>query len=230
MPQPAQLISVPKPSFCLKGPDDEFGKLTIHRASFPKWPSAQRPRLVVPYDHDLVGDMACEPMQAVTSQRHDYVSKNMSTADRSRRIMPIVNLACCDQCPMDSTTTTATAFRILMTARKRPSARPITAGCWIPENVPMATETEASASYRPWDPLSLYKHHGAFVYCRPDVAVNDCTVYSGSYRPPGVFRDPLPGEKQPAVRFSYCTEAPSNNNDGDTACIPFYPRAHDYNL
>lgn len=107
----------------------------------------------------------------------------------------------------------------------------MTADRWVPGKVPMATETEASASYRPWDPLSLYRHHGAFAYCRPDVTVNDCTVYSDSYRPPGVFRDPLPGEKQPVVRFSYCTDAlTDDDHDENTTRSPFYPRAHDYNL
>lgn len=217
---------------------EEFDCLTVHRASFPVWPDAQRSRLAVPDDHELVGGGGREPMQAVTSQRHDYVSKNVTAADRYRRAAPpdTIMPAQGDRCPMATATTTATTFGATRTPTdgRRPSARPATADRWAPgDHVRMAVETETKCSYRPWAQFSLVRRRCAAPFCRPAVAVNDCTVYTGSYRPPGVFRDPLPGEHPPATRYRLCPDATDDDDDDATVAAgrgPLYPRAHDYNL
>lgn len=221
----------------------QFDGVTVHRASFPVWPDAERPRAALPGDHEL----ACHgrgPMQAVTSQRHDYVTKKLAADDRCRTAWPTVHLGvgswCPVQngggggrCPMDDATTTAAAFAVSAagTGPRRPSARPSTAGGWLVGDACMAAETECSSSYRPWDPPQpLTRRRVDAAYCRPTVAVSDCTVYAGSFRPPGVFRDPLPGELPPAVWPNRGLGCRRPDDDAGRLPATVYPRAHHYHL
>lgn len=197
---------------------------TIQRSSFLEWPSCQRPPAAIPDQH-LIGISSEQPMQAVTSQRHDYVSKNVPTPDRYRASNPAIDLR--DDvdgdvsCQMASNTTTTDTFGIPDTVCPRKSARPSTAGDWSATDFRMTGVTETSASYMPWDPLSLPRPSDYLPYCRPDVPIDNCTVYKRSYKPPGHLRDPLPSELPSTVQFGSRVDSEGNM---------FYPRAHDYNL
>lgn len=219
------------------GPDERLARLTTHKASFPGWPGAERPPPTLPDDHEMGGGRG--PMQAVTSQRHDYVSKAMPANVRGRAASTIVRLGDYGGgggCPvmMASATTTAEAFAAgtSTVAGRRPSVRPPTADRWsLVSCGQMAADTETSRSYVPRAAVAAASiRRPTTAYCRPADPVNGCTVYTGSYRPPGEYRDPLPGERPPPHRYRgfYATEDDDNALAADGR--PFYPRAHDYNL
>ncbi|VVC42338.1 Hypothetical protein CINCED_3A024783 [Cinara cedri] len=200
--------------------------VTVQRASFPEWPCDQRPPPAIQSDHEIGN---CEqPMQAVTSQRHDYVKKRVPLPVRYRASDPAIDLqgGCGTgdgggaRCQMASVTTTADTFGATDTVRPQESARPATAAHWTARDERMAAVTETSASYVQWDPLTLYRSAECLPYCRPDEPIDDCTVYKRSYKPPGDFRDPLPGELLSVGRFG--SSAPPESH-------PVYPKAHDYN-
>ncbi|VVC29805.1 Hypothetical protein CINCED_3A008233 [Cinara cedri] len=203
-----------------------IANVTIQRASFPEWPCDQRPPPVIQGDHEIGN---CEqPIKAVTSQRHDYVKKSVPVPVRYRASDPAIDLqdGCSTggggdvRCQMASVTTTTDTFSVKDLVRPQESARPATATHWMARDERMAAVTETSASYVPWDLLTLYRSTECLPYCRPDEPIDDCTVYKRSYKPPGNFRDPLPGELTPVDRFGSSVDSEGH---------PFYPRAHDYN-
>lgn len=198
---------------------------TTQRASYPEWPCGQRLPSTLPGEHEI-GHGGQQPMQVVTSNRHDYVAYDVPEIVRYRSPDTTIDLSngggCA--CGMAALTTTADTFGTNRpdTVCPRKSARPATAGHWSAADARMTAVTETSASFQPWDPLSLSRPTDGLPYCRPDVPVDNCTVYKNSYKPPGQFRDPLPGEPAPAVvRFGTHVDC-----DGRK----FFPRAHDYNL
>lgn len=210
---------------------------TTQRASYPEWPCGRRLPSTLPGEHEI-GHSGQQPMQVVTSNRHDYVAYGVPEIVRYRSPDTVVDLtngrgADNDdgggggggvRCRMAALTTTADTFGANRpdTVRPRKSARPATAGRWSAADARMTTVTETSDSFRPWHPLSSSRPSDALPYCRPDVPVDNCTVYKNSYKPPGQFRDPLPGEPAPAVvRFGTHVDCEGRK---------FFPRAHDYNL
>ncbi|XP_060841758.1 uncharacterized protein LOC132922316 [Rhopalosiphum padi] len=201
--------------------------MTVHRASFREWQDVDRTRPAVPADHELVGGTQ-ERMQNVTSQRHDFVTKCLPEAQRQRATGPpetIGHNCGSGPCPMTSKTTTADAFGFTCNSDgRRPLARPSTASWSQGPNLLMAKETETSSSYQQWGPLTISRPQSLAAYCRSEEPVNGRTVYTVSYRPPGSFRDPLPGEQLPADGYRH------SKSDKAEPHQPFYPRAHDYNL
>lgn len=193
--------------------DDQNTGLTVHRSSYEPWPNAKRSDVMVPRDHEMLGDCCRSPMQSITSNCHDYQEKIMTNADRPRILYPVVHLRREDG-PMDVTTTTAITFGATGTAERRPSARPSTSTQWTADGKQMASETVSRCSYRPWEMPYVERCGRIKRYCRPNVAVDNCSTYASSYGPPGMFRDPRPGEQKIVL------------NDPS----PIYPRAHDYNL
>jgi len=200
----------------------------VQRASFREWSGVDRTLPVVICDHELVGGTH-EQMQNVTSQRHDFVTKCLPEAERQRAAGPpeTIGTYCgSGTCAMTGKTTTGDAFMTPWTDGRRPLARPSTAVWSQGPNLLMAKETETSSSYQKWGPLALYRPRSMPPYCRSEEPVNDRTVYKVSYRPPGSFRDPLPGEQPPANGYGNDDKAADESETGR----PFYPRAHDYNL
>ncbi|CAI6369551.1 unnamed protein product [Macrosiphum euphorbiae] len=169
-------------------------------------------------------------MQNVTSQRHDFVAKSLPKAERQRATRPeeTIGTNCgSGACAITGNTTTADAFGIPCNNGRRPLARPSTANWSQGPNLLMAKETETNSSYQQWDPLELFRPRSLAPYCRPEEPVNGRSVYKESYRPPGSFRDPLPGE-QPPIN-GYGNDDKSAANEADTSQT-FPPRAHHYNL
>jgi len=201
-------------------------RLTVQKASFREWRNADRTLPVVICDHELVGGTQ-DRMQKLTSQRHDFVVKHLPKSERQRATGPpeTIGTYCgSGTCTVPSQTTTGEAFRNPWTDGRRPLARPCTAVWSQGPNLRMAEVTETSSSYKQWSPPALYRSRPLPAYCRSEEPVNDRTVYTVSYRPPGSFRDPLPGEQPPADGYRY------GDKSADEVLQPFYPRAHDYNL
>jgi len=207
---------------------EQFNRMTVHRASFREWPCVDRTLPAVQCDHELVGGSQ-QRMQNVTSQRHDFVTKCLPEDERQRATGPAETIGTnCGSgaCAMTGKTTTADAFGIPCTNGRRPLARPCTATWSQGPNLLMAKETETSSSYQQWGPLALSRPRSLVAYCRSEEPVNGRTVYTVSYRPPGSFRDPLPGEQPPVNGYGNNDKC---SDEADTS-RPFYPRAHDYNL
>ncbi|XP_025192722.1 uncharacterized protein LOC112592784 [Melanaphis sacchari] len=164
----------------------------------------------------------------MTSQRHDFVSKCLET-QRQRANGPKESLGKNwggGECAMKTKTTTAEAYIFKCKPDgRRPLARPSTASWSQGPNLRMANETETNSRYKKWSPLLLSRPQPPPAYCRSNDPVNGRTVYTASYRPPGSFRYPLPGEQPPVDGYMY-----KKANEGDIKEQPFYPRAHDYNL
>ncbi|KAL4150103.1 hypothetical protein QTP88_003941 [Uroleucon formosanum] len=207
---------------------EEFNWLTVHRASFLKWSDADRTLPAVQNDHELVGGTQ-EHMQTLTSHRNDFVGKCLPEAERQRATGPAETIGTnCGSgaCAMTGITTTADTFGSPCTIGRRPLARPSTAAWSQGPNILMDKETETSSSYQQWGPLALPRPRPLAAYCRSGEPVNGRTVYKVSYRPPGSFRDPLPGEQLPANGYGN----DHKSTDEAEKNRPFYPRAHDYNL
>ncbi|KAF0773749.1 Uncharacterized protein FWK35_00000233 [Aphis craccivora] len=207
---------------------EQFGRMTVHRASFREWPDADRAMPKVPVDHELVGGTQ-EPMQNITSQRHDFVTKCLPEGQIQRATGPAETIGTnCGSgaCPMTGKTTTADAFGVTCnTDGRRPLARPSTASWSQGPNLLMAKDTETSSSYQQWGPLKISRPQPMAPYCRSEEPVNGRTVYTVSYRPPGSFRDLLPSEQPPTDGYIL-----NSKSDETKSQQPFYPRAHDYNL
>lgn len=75
-----------------------FAKDTIHKMSYPGWYNNTPRSLIIPCRHDLLGK---GPLSNVTTQRHDYVPKEV---DKAIPIRPINNLFVADSPLSDLTT------------------------------------------------------------------------------------------------------------------------------
>lgn len=228
----AAIIPQPEPSLWPTAcPKEPLARTTTYGACFPGWPGVERPPPTVPGDHEMGG--GCGPMQDITSQRHDYVSKGLSEAERPRAKRPVAQLGGeCSGCPMATITTTAASFTEApwAAAERRPMFRPPAVDCWLtPDSGRMAVDTVMRSSYRPYSSAAFASavRKPWAMFCRPTERLNSCTVYKGSYRPPGEFRDLLPGECAPTNRYLGNCAADANEDFADRS---FYPKAHDYNL
>ncbi|CAI6370806.1 unnamed protein product [Macrosiphum euphorbiae] len=155
--------------------------MTVHRASFREWPCVDRTLTAVQCDHELVGGSQ-EPVQNVTSQRHDFVAKCLPEAERQRstRSEQTIGTNCGSGACAMTGNTTADAFGIPYTNGRRPVARPYPATCSQGSNLLMAKETETSSSYHQWGPLELSRPRSLAAYCRSGEPVNGRTVYKVS--------------------------------------------------
>ncbi|XP_060855899.1 uncharacterized protein LOC132933651 [Metopolophium dirhodum] len=157
----------------------EFQDETVHKLSYPVQcaPVVQK---ITPKDHCLTGT---GPMRLITTQQHDYYGP--CDAGRRKNIIPISNLIR-SECPMAGLTTTNLSYQPVC-AGPMENYKPHT--CYTVPVEGMDMNTVQRCSYKLVEPNEKLPTPWAekLEYCKPDDAIECCTVYNYSYKEPGAY-------------------------------------------
>ncbi|XP_025202955.1 uncharacterized protein LOC112600036 [Melanaphis sacchari] len=157
----------------------EFQDDTVHKLSYPVQCSPVV-RKITPKDHCLTGT---GPMRLITTQQHDYYGP--CDSGRRKNIIPSGNLIR-SECPMAGLTTTNCSYQPVC-AGPMENYKPHT--CYTVPVEGMDMNTVQRCSYKLVEPKEKLPTPWAekVEYCKPEDAIECCTVYNYSYKEPGVY-------------------------------------------
>lgn len=152
--------------------------------SFQPFCCPERTKPIYPYSRSLLGE---GPMQALTTQKHDFVPKFQY---RQSKITPRNNIQRSCGC-VEKTTVQRLSFMKpdMCNFSKAESCKPVI--CYQPPETPMEFETTQKLSFMPVCPSPKDDMPWAqkAKYCPPSIRFARDTIAKLSYQPPGCFLD-----------------------------------------
>ncbi|XP_050444246.1 uncharacterized protein LOC126847875 [Adelges cooleyi] len=158
----------------------EFNGVSVQMLSYQR-PCGSLVQKIKPRDHRMMGE-GC--MRLLTTQKHDYydVQKDCKREDSIKRHDNLY----VPNCPMDSQTTNAFSYRPVEISPVK-NCKPLLS--YTQPAGDMNLETVTKNSYRPHEIPEKPELPWAvrLEYCKPNAAVECCTVYNESYAEPGKY-------------------------------------------
>lgn len=170
------------PDGFLRVPGGPFEKETVTKMSFQRICGAERRLPIKPKATNLLGK---GPMQALTTQKHDFVPKYQS---RRQRVVPRDNISKSCGC-MEKCTVQKLSFMPPCGVTRTKSFKPTF--YYKQPDLPMEFETTQKLSYMPVCPKPKENMPWAIKasYMPPTLPFAKDTVTKLSYQPPGCFQD-----------------------------------------
>lgn len=171
-----------RPLNLLRTNPESLSKDTVTKLSFPVFCNVERRKPIIPNPPSLLGE---GPMQSLTTQRHDFVSKLCPIIPpiRPREHFPR------STCPLENVTTQKLSFLPPCGFDKAESFKPVSV--YQPPTIPMERETTQRLSFLPYCPPKKERLPWAERpnYCKPMLPMDMNTTQKQSFMPPGCFID-----------------------------------------